>query len=83
MTKEDKVINIIKKQIPEAPGNAVFFHNSFQEYDDEYIGQVLSSLSKQEVIHHLSRGVYVKTIETRFRYSLSFCSLDSGSYRQM
>ena len=66
MAKEDKVINIIKKRIQEAPDDAVFFNNSFQEFDDEYVGQILSSLSKQEVIHHLSRGVYVKAIETRF-----------------
>ena len=66
MAKEDKVINIIKKRIQVAPDDAVFFNNSFPEFDDEYVGQILSSLSKQEVIHHLSRGVYVKAIETRF-----------------
>ena len=66
MAKEDKVINIIKKRIQEAPDDAVFFNNSFPEFDDEYVGQILSSLSKQGVIHHLSRGVYVKAIETRF-----------------
>ena len=66
MAKEDKVINIIKKRIQEAPDDAVLFNNSFPEFDDEYVGQILSSLSKQEVIHHLSRGVYVKAIETRF-----------------
>ena len=66
MAKEDKVINIIKKRIQEAPDDAVFFNNSFPEFDDEYVGQILSSLSKQGVIHHLSRGIYVKAIETRF-----------------
>lgn len=66
MAKEDKVINIIKKRIQEAPNDAIFFSNSFPEFDDEYVGQILSSLSKQGVIHHLSRGVYVKAIETRF-----------------
>ena len=66
MAKEDKVINIIKKRIQEAPDDAVFFNNCFPEFDDEYVGQILSSLSKQGAIHHLSRGVYVKAIETRF-----------------
>ena len=66
MAKEDKVINIIKKRIQEAPNDSIFFSNSFPEFDDEYVGQILSSLSKQGVIHHLSRGVYVKAIETRF-----------------
>lgn len=66
MAKEDKVINIIKQRILEAPNDAVFFSNSFPEFDDEYVGQILSSLSKQGVIHHLSRGIYAKAIETRF-----------------
>lgn len=66
MAKEDKVINIIKQRIQEAPNDAVFFNNSFPEFDDEYVGQILSTLSKQGVIHHLSRGVYVKAIKTRF-----------------
>ena len=66
MAKEDKIINIIKNRILEAPDGTLFFNNSFQEFDDEYVGQILSDLSKQRVIHHLSRGIYLKTKETRY-----------------
>ena len=66
MTKEDKVINIIKQRIDEADNGTLFFNNSFPEFDDEYVGQILSNLAKQGVIHHLSRGVYLKAEETRF-----------------
>ena len=66
MAKEDKVINIIKGRIEEADNGTLFFNNSFPEFDDEYVGQILSDLAKDGVIHHLSRGVYLKTEETRF-----------------
>ena len=66
MAKENKVINIIKARIQEAPNGTLFFNNSFPEFDDEYVGQILSDLAKEGMIHHLSRGVYLKTEETRF-----------------
>lgn len=66
MKKEDKVINIIKRQIDLAANGTLFFNNSFPEYDDEYVGQILSDQAKQGVIHHLSRGVYLKAESTRF-----------------
>ena len=66
MAKENKVINIIKARIQEAPNGTLFFNNSFPEFDGEYVGQILSDLAKEGMIHHLSRGVYLKTEETRF-----------------
>lgn len=66
MAKENKVINIIKSRIQEAPNGTLFFNNSFPEFDDEYVGQILSDLTRDGIIHHLSRGVYLKTEETRF-----------------
>lgn len=66
MAKEDKVINIIKGRIEEAENGTLFFNNSFPDFDDEYVGQILSDLAKDGVIHHLSRGVYLKTEQTRF-----------------
>lgn len=66
MAKEDKVINIIKTRIQEVPDETLFFNNSFPEFDDEYVGQILSDLAKEGMLHHLSRGVYLKTEETRF-----------------
>lgn len=66
MAKEDKVINVIKSRIQNAPNGTLIFNNSFPEFDDEYVGQILSDLAKEGVIHHLSRGVYLKAEETRF-----------------
>ena len=66
MAKENKIINIIKSRIQTAQNGALFFNNSFPEFDDEYVGQILSDLAKDGIIHHLSRGVYLKTEETRF-----------------
>ena len=66
MAKENKIINIIKLRIQAAQNGTLFFNNSFPEFDDEYVGQILSDLAKDGIIHHLSRGVYLKTEETRF-----------------
>lgn len=66
MAKEDKVINVIKSRIQDAPNGTLIFNNSFPEFDDEYVGQILSDLAKEGIIHHLSRGVYLKAEETRF-----------------
>lgn len=66
MAKENKIINIIKSRIQMAQNGTLFFNNSFPEFDDEYVGQILSDLAKDGIIHHLSRGVYFKTEETRF-----------------
>lgn len=66
MAKENKIINIIKSRIQKAQNGTLFFNNSFQEFDDEYVGQILSDLAKDGIIHHLSRGVYLKTEENRF-----------------
>ena len=66
MAKENKIINIIKSRIQAAQNGTLFFNNSFPEFDDEYVGQILSDLAKDGIIHHLSRGVYLKTEETRF-----------------
>ena len=66
MAREDKVINIIKQRVEEAENGTLFFNSSFPEYDDEYVGQILSDLAEQGVIHRLSRGVYLKAEKTRF-----------------
>lgn len=66
MVKEDKVINIIKSRILEARNGTLFFNSSFPEFDDEYVGQVLSNLTKEGMLHRISRGVYLKSEETRF-----------------
>ena len=71
MAKENKIINIIKSRIQMAQNGTLFFNNSFPEFNDEYVGQILSDLAKDGIIHHLSRGVYLKTEETRFSLVLT------------
>lgn len=62
----EKVVENIRKRIEDAGDGALFFNNSFPEYDDEYVGKVLSDLVKQGILHRLSRGVYLKAKETKF-----------------
>lgn len=72
MAKENKIINIIKSRIQMAQNGTLFFNNSFPEFDDEYVGQILSDLAKDGIIHHnISRDVYLKTEETRFSLVLT------------
>lgn len=75
VSKEDKVINIIKKRIDEAEYGTLFFNNSFAGFDDEYVGQILSRLTKEGVIHRLCRDVYLKAENTRF--GLVYPSIES------
>lgn len=60
------VVNAIKERVSSAKNGTLFFNNSFPEYDDEYVGKILSDLVKSGELHHLSRGVYLKTEQTRF-----------------
>ncbi len=60
------VVNIIRERISAAQNGTLFFNNSFPEYDDEYVGKILSGLVKSGELYHLSRGVYLKTEATRF-----------------
>lgn len=62
----EKVVESIRKRIEDADDGTLFFNNSFPEYDDEYVGKVLSDLVKQGILHRLSRGVYLKAKETKF-----------------
>ena len=60
------VASIIRERISSADNGTLFFNNSFPEYDDEYVGKILSDLVKSGDLYHLSRGVYLKTEPTRF-----------------
>lgn len=66
MIARDKVVDVIRGCIDQAEKGTLFFSNSFPEYDDEYVGKVLSDLVKQGAIHRLSRGVYLKATMTKF-----------------
>lgn len=66
MKQCNKVVDLIKQKIDKSPAGTLFFNNSFPEFDDEYVGKILSDLVRQGVIHRLSRGVYLKAKETKF-----------------
>lgn len=66
MIARDKVVDVIRGRIDQAEKGTLFFSNSFSEYDDEYVGKVLSDLVKQGAIYRLSRGVYLKATMTKF-----------------
>ena len=66
MIARDKVVDVIRGRIDQAEKGTLFFSNSFPEYDDEYVGKVLSDLVKQGAIYRLSRGVYLKATMTKF-----------------
>lgn len=66
MVENGKVVDVIRGQIDTAATGTLFFNNSFPEYDDEYVGRVLSDLVRQEILYRLSRGVYLKANKTKF-----------------
>lgn len=64
MKKANKIVSAIKRQISEADNGTMFFNNSFPDYDDEYVGHILSEMVEKRVLHRLCRGVYLKAEET-------------------
>lgn len=64
--KGNNIVNIVHSEIKKSKNGKLFFNNSFPKFDDEYVGQILSDLADKKVIHRLSRGVYLKTQETRY-----------------
>lgn len=64
--KEKKVVDILRCYIDEADTGTLFFNNSFPEYDDEYVGKILSDFVRQNLLLRLSRGIYLKAKKTKF-----------------
>ncbi|MGI6224583.1 MAG: DUF6088 family protein [Prevotella sp.] len=62
------VINAIKDRIEKSKDGTLFFNSSFPEYDEEYVGKVLTDLVRQGLILRLSRGVYLKAKKTKFGF---------------
>lgn len=62
----NNIVNTIHLKIKNSKNGKLFFNNSFPGFDDEYVGQILSDLADRKVLHRLSRGVYLKTKETRY-----------------
>lgn len=61
---KEKIRSIVSQHIDESDNGTLFFNNSFPEYDDEYIGQILSDLVSDGVLIRLCRGVYLKPEHT-------------------
>ena len=57
MVKENKIINIIKSRIQMAQNGTLFF--SFPEFDDEYVGQILSDLLRMVSYIIILPGAYI------------------------
>ena len=47
---EKKVVDILRGRIDEADTGTLFFNNSFPEYNDEYVGKVLSDFVRQGLL---------------------------------
>ena len=64
--QKNKIVDTIAETIRQAPNGSLFFSNSFSTYDDEYVGHILSDLVKNGELHRIGRGVYLKSIKTKF-----------------
>ena len=64
--EEKKVVDILRNCIEKANTGTLFFNNSFPEYDDEYVGKILSDFVRQDLLLRLSRGIYLKAKKTKF-----------------
>ena len=60
------VVDDIRNNIEAAPYGTLLFNSSYPEYDEEYVGKVLSDLVRQGVLCRLSRGIYLKAKHTKF-----------------
>lgn len=56
----------IKESIRKSNAGSLFFANSFPQFDEEYVGKVLSDLCKQGVLIRLAFGIYLKPILSKF-----------------
>lgn len=60
------VIEEIRKRIERSKEGTLFFNNSFPEYDDEYVRQILSDLCVQGLVVRIAFGIYLKPMMSRF-----------------
>ena len=54
MTVKEHIINVINR----SQDGSLFFNNSFPNYDDVYVRQILSELCGQELISRISYGIF-------------------------
>ena len=55
----------LKERIIRRKDGTILFRDLFNEYDDEYVGNVCSELVKEGTLIRLSQGIYYKPIKTR------------------
>lgn len=63
---QNNIIGEITQTISNSTNGTVFFSNSFPAYDDEYVGHILSDLVKSGALYRIGRGIYLKTVKTKF-----------------
>ena len=51
----------IENKVLKSKDGTLFFTSSFPGYDEEYVGQVLSALCRQEVLVRIAFGIYLKS----------------------
>lgn len=56
----------IESKVLKSKDGTLFFISSFPGYDEEYVGQVLSALCRQEVLVRIAFGIYLKPVRSRF-----------------
>ena len=54
----------LKERIIRRRDGTIIFCDSFDEYDDEYVGNVCSELVKEGTLIRLSQGIYYKPVKT-------------------
>jgi hypothetical protein len=62
VTVIERIINAVSKK----KDGSIFFANSFPQFDEEYVGKVLSDLCKQGLIARLASGIYLKPVKSKF-----------------
>ena len=55
----------IENKVLKSKDGTLFFISSFPGYDEEYVGQVLSALCRQEVLVRIAFGIYLKPVLPR------------------
>ena len=55
----------LKERIIRRKEGTILFRDFFDEYNDEYVGNVCSELVKEGILVRLSQGIYYKPVKTR------------------
>ena len=56
----------IESKVLKSKDGTLFFTSSFPDYDEEYVGQVLSGLCRKDILVRIAFGIYLKPVRSRF-----------------